>query len=57
VATAAADEFLNRQAAVRIAYLTENLDIARVISTHLVSTEMSATLAKPVASTPASVRF
>ena len=57
VATAAADEFLNRQAAARIAYLTENLDIARVISTHLVSTETSATMAKPVASTPASVRF
>ena len=48
VATAAADEFLNRQAAARIAYLTENLDVARVISTHLVSTEMSTTLAKPV---------
>jgi hypothetical protein len=46
VATAAADEFLNRQAAARIAYLTENLDIARVISTHLVSTEMSTSLAK-----------
>lgn len=49
VATAAADEFLNQQAAAHIAYLTENLDIARVISTHLVSTEMSTTLAKPVA--------
>jgi hypothetical protein len=48
VATAAADEFVNRQAAARIAYLTENLDIARVISTHLFSTEMSTTLAKPV---------
>lgn len=48
VATAAADEFVNRQAAARIAYLTENLDIARVISTHLVSTEMSTTLAKPM---------
>jgi hypothetical protein len=46
VATAAADEFLNRQAATRIAYLTEDLDIARVISTHLVSTEMSTTLAE-----------
>ena len=46
VATAAADEFLNRQAAARIAYLTENLDIARVISTHLVSTELSTTLTK-----------
>jgi len=47
VATAAADEFLNRQAARRIAYLTEGVDIARVISTHLVSTEMSTTLANP----------
>jgi hypothetical protein len=46
VATAAADEFLNRQAAARIAYLTEELDITRVVSTHLVSTEMSTTLAK-----------
>ena len=46
VATAAAGEFLNRQAAARIGYLTENLDIARVISTHLVSTELSTTLAK-----------
>jgi hypothetical protein len=46
VATAAGHEFLNRQAATRIAYLTENLDIARVISTHLVSAEMSTTLAK-----------
>jgi hypothetical protein len=47
VATAAADEFLNRQAAARIAYLTENFDIARVLSTHLASTEMSTTMAKP----------
>ena len=46
VATAAAGAFLNRQAAARIAYLTEDLDITRVISTHLVSTEMSTTLAK-----------
>ncbi|WP_167542714.1 hypothetical protein [Mycobacterium europaeum] len=49
MAIAAADEFLNRQAAARIAHLTANLDIARVISTHLASTEMSTTLAKPVA--------
>jgi hypothetical protein len=47
VATAAADEFLNRQAATRIAYLTKELDIARVISTHLASTEMSTTLVNP----------
>lgn len=46
MATAAADEFLNRQAAARIAHLTENLDIARVISTYLASTEMSTTLAE-----------
>jgi hypothetical protein len=46
VATAAAGAFLNRQAAARMAYLTEDLDITRVISTHLVSTEMSTTLAK-----------
>jgi hypothetical protein len=46
VATAAADEFLNRQAAARIAYLTEGLDITRVVSTHLVSDEMSTTLAE-----------
>ncbi|WP_158089937.1 hypothetical protein [Mycobacterium europaeum] len=49
MAIAAAGEFLNRQAAARIAYLTANLDIARVIFTHLASTEMSTTLAKPVA--------
>lgn len=46
VATAAAGAFLNRQAAARIAYLTEDLDITRVVSTHLVSTELSTTLAK-----------
>ena len=46
VATAAAGAFLNRQAAARTAYLTEDLDITRVVSTHLVSTEMSTTLAK-----------
>lgn len=46
VATSAADEFLNRQAAARIAYLTEGLDITRVVSTHLVSTELSTTLAE-----------
>jgi hypothetical protein len=46
VAPAAAGAFLNRQAAARIAYLTEDLDITRVVSTHLVSTEMSTTLAE-----------
>jgi hypothetical protein len=46
VATVAAGAFLNRQAAARTAYLTEDLDITRVVSTHLVSTEMSTTLAK-----------
>lgn len=46
VATAAANEFLNRQAATRIAYLTEHLDLTRVLSTHLASTEMSTSLAK-----------
>jgi len=46
VATAAEHEYLNRQAAERIAYLAENLDIARVISTHLGSAEMSTTLAE-----------
>lgn len=46
VATAAAGAFLNRQAAERITYLTEDLDITRVVSTHLVSTELSTTLAK-----------
>jgi hypothetical protein len=46
VANAAAGEFLNRQAATRIACLTEHLDITRVLSTHLASAEMSTTLAK-----------
>nr|WP_156770754.1 hypothetical protein [Mycobacterium gordonae] len=47
VAKAAANEFLNRQAAMLIAYLTEDLDITRVLSTHLASAEMSTTLANP----------
>jgi hypothetical protein len=47
VATAAADEFRNRQAAARITYLTDDLDTTRVVSTHLVATEMSTTLTNP----------
>jgi hypothetical protein len=46
VATAAAGAFVNRQAAARIADLTEDLDTTRVVSTHLVSTELSTTLAE-----------
>jgi hypothetical protein len=47
VAMAAACEFLNRQAAARIAYLTVDLDTAREVSTRLVSRDMSTTLADP----------